>query len=63
VLEKHGELKREEMYGIFNMGIGMVLAVPSEKEAAVLESLAQAGESAVTIGEVCDNKDEAITFE
>ncbi|MFO8069134.1 MAG: phosphoribosylformylglycinamidine cyclo-ligase [Alkalibacterium sp.] len=63
VLEKHGELKREEMYGIFNMGIGMVLAVPSENEAAVLQSLAQAGESAVTIGEICDNKDEAITFE
>lgn len=62
-LEKYGELDREEMYGIFNMGIGMVLAVPSEKEEAVLSNLNRSGEKAFTIGEVHDDKEEAITFE
>jgi len=62
-LEKYGDLNRDEMYGIFNMGIGIVLAVPSENEEAVLLSLAQSGETAVTIGEVHDDIEEAITFE
>lgn len=62
-LEKYGKLNREEMYGIFNMGIGMVLAVPAEKEKAVLESLAQSGEAAVTIGEVREDETEAIRFD
>jgi len=62
-LEKYGELDHEEMYGIFNMGIGMVLAVPIEKESDVLQSLRQSGETAVTIGEVRQSENEAITFE
>lgn len=62
-LEKYGELNRDEMYGIFNMGIGMVLAVPAEKEKEVLESLAQMGETAVTIGEVSEDENEAIRFD
>lgn len=62
-LEKYGELNRDEMYGIFNMGIGMVLAVPSENEEAVLSDLARSGEKAFTIGEVRDDKKEAISFD
>lgn len=62
-LEKHGQLNREEMYGIFNMGIGMVLAVPAEKEAAVMASLSEAGESAFVIGQVTKNNEEAIRLD
>lgn len=62
-LEKYGELDRDEMYGIFNMGIGMVLAVPSENEEAVLSNLVQSGETAFTIGEVHNDTEEAISFE
>ena len=41
----------------------MVLAVPEEHEAAVLKSLKDSGEKAVTIGEVRADENEAIRFE
>ena len=40
---------RDELYGTFNMGIGMVLVVPAEHATAVLEA---AGAGAARIGEV-----------
>lgn len=36
-LEKYGQIKHEEMFEIFNMGIGLVLAVSPEKVEAVKE--------------------------
>lgn len=36
-LEKYGQIKHEEMFEIFNMGIGLVLAVSPEKVGAVKE--------------------------
>ncbi|WP_046175747.1 phosphoribosylformylglycinamidine cyclo-ligase [Domibacillus indicus] len=52
VLETYGELDRQEMYNIFNMGIGFVLIVSKEEEAIVKEALKEAGETAYTIGRV-----------
>lgn len=63
LLQVYGKLDCDEMYGYFNMGIGMVLAVPEEHEAAVLKSLKDSGEKAVTIGEVRADENEAIRFE
>ncbi|WP_225743075.1 phosphoribosylformylglycinamidine cyclo-ligase [Marinilactibacillus sp. Marseille-P9653] len=66
LLEKEGQLKPEEMYEIFNMGIGMVLAVSEDHVASVMEKLTQSGESPVLIGEVVEQSshlDGAIVFE
>ena len=38
-LEKYGELKHDEMFEIFNMGIGLMLAVSPEKVDRVREVL------------------------
>ena len=38
-LEKYGELKHDEMFEIFNMGIGLMLAVSPEKVDRVKEVL------------------------
>ncbi len=48
--EKAG-LSDDEAYNTFNMGIGMVAAVPKEQAAAALDSLKASGESAFVIGE------------
>ncbi|OLN22972.1 phosphoribosylformylglycinamidine cyclo-ligase [Domibacillus antri] len=61
VLETYGELDRQEMYNIFNMGIGFVLIVPQEEEANVKASLEKAGETAYTIGRVV--KGEGVTVQ
>lgn len=51
-LEKYGSIPSTEMYEIFNMGIGMVLAVAPEKVEAVLQQLKAEQETAYVIGEV-----------
>jgi phosphoribosylformylglycinamidine cyclo-ligase len=42
------------MYNIFNMGIGMVIAVDKESAPALLEYFYQSGETAYEIGVVTD---------
>ncbi|WP_071396357.1 phosphoribosylformylglycinamidine cyclo-ligase [Bacillus tuaregi] len=50
LMEAIGELDRKEMYNIFNMGTGMVIAVGEDDAADVLEFFNQAGEKAYPIG-------------
>ena len=49
-LQTEGEIPAMEMYEIFNMGIGMVLAVSPDKVEAVKEELASIGEKSYIIG-------------
>lgn len=51
LLEHHG-VKEEEMYRVFNMGIGFVLAVRPGSTGVVLRLLERAGQQAVVIGRV-----------
>lgn len=51
LLEHHG-VREEEMYRVFNMGIGFVLAVRPQAAGAVLRRLTRAGEDAHMIGHV-----------
>jgi phosphoribosylformylglycinamidine cyclo-ligase len=49
-----GQIDRSEMYNIFNMGIGMVLAVDAKDAAAVVEHFRECGEEAYEIGVVTE---------
>ena len=51
LLERYG-VAEDEMYRVFNMGIGFVLAVRKRSAQAVLRSLEQAGEQATIIGRI-----------
>lgn len=55
-LQKHGEIPEAEMYGVFNMGIGMVLVVDEKDLDETLKILEQADEAAYTIGTVTDEE-------
>ncbi|MDT2494145.1 phosphoribosylformylglycinamidine cyclo-ligase [Enterococcus avium] len=61
-LEKYGEIPEMEMYEIFNMGIGMVLAVAPEKLAELQANLKERNEASFVIGKVTEKKDTAIVF-
>lgn len=61
-LEKYGEIPEMEMYEIFNMGIGMVLAVAPEKLAELQADLKERNEDSFVIGKVTEKKDTAIVF-
>lgn len=54
ILEKYGNIPHREMFNIFNMGIGMVLAVNPEDVAKTIEILTKAGERASLIGKVVE---------
>lgn len=51
-IERKGEIDHEEMYGVFNMGVGMTLAVNSEDAEEAAATLRQYGAEASVIGEV-----------
>ncbi|WP_404447460.1 phosphoribosylformylglycinamidine cyclo-ligase [Sutcliffiella horikoshii] len=60
LLQEVGELDRKEMFNIFNMGIGMVLAINEEILPQVVRILEANGEKAYLIGRVKEG--EGITF-
>ncbi|WP_445613414.1 phosphoribosylformylglycinamidine cyclo-ligase [Geobacillus sp. YF-1] len=51
-LRTNGSLEEEEMFSVFNMGIGLVLAVSPETAAPLVKWLDEQGEPAYIIGEV-----------
>jgi len=56
LLEEWGGIPHREMFNIFNMGVGMVLAVDAADAARTVEILAAAGERASVIGVVTDKE-------
>ena len=52
LLQELGEVTESDMYNTFNMGIGMVMAVPADLADAVVTSLETSGEKAYRIGEI-----------
>ncbi|MCM1501192.1 MAG: phosphoribosylformylglycinamidine cyclo-ligase [Bacteroidales bacterium] len=53
-LEKYGRIAHREMFNIFNMGIGMVLALDASEADKAIEILASHGEKASVIGRITD---------
>ncbi len=51
-LEKYGKIAHREMFNIFNMGIGMVLALNASESQKAIDILASHGERASVIGSV-----------
>ena len=56
-LEKYGSIKHEEMYEIFNMGIGMVIAVAPENAAALKKEL-----NAFEIGQMVNRQEAPVVI-
>ena len=52
-LEKYGKVNHREMFNIYNMGVGMVMAMPNKEEAQkAIDILAKFGDKAYIIGSV-----------
>lgn len=51
-LKTEGGIESQEMYRVFNCGIGMVLVVPASEANAVAENLRLAGETVFALGDI-----------
>ena len=60
IIQETGNIPDEEMFRVFNMGVGMALICPSESAAAVVQRLNDSGESAYVIGEVSRGPNEVV---
>ena len=59
-LEKYGQLKHEEMFEIFNMGLGMILAVSEDKVAEVMQILKENQEAAYIVGKMVEKTNNSV---
>jgi phosphoribosylformylglycinamidine cyclo-ligase len=57
-LARFGRVEREEMFRVFNMGIGLILIVPPDAAEGVMAGAQRAGDRAYLIGEVAVGKTE-----
>jgi phosphoribosylformylglycinamidine cyclo-ligase len=51
-LAEKGQVSRQEMYRIFNMGIGMVFVVSESEVEEVIQAASELGEKAYHIGQI-----------
>ena len=52
LIRQMGGLQEEEMFGVFNMGVGLCIAVSSDMADRAVRILNESGENAVIIGRV-----------
>ena len=60
VIENAGKVAHAEMFNVFNMGIGMVLAVDAQKADDALRILSEHNEAAYVIGSMIQRGNEAV---
>jgi phosphoribosylformylglycinamidine cyclo-ligase len=58
-LQSNGNVSQADMLITFNCGVGMVICVAAEDEAATLNILAELGETAFVMGEIIDGEGKA----
>ena len=61
LMQRVGNISEHDMFNTFNMGVGMIVAVPAEKVEKALDVLRANGEDAVVLGEIMKG-DEGVVF-
>lgn len=57
-LQKRANISQDEMFGTFNMGVGMVVVVPQDKVDTTIAKLKDLGEEAYEIGSIVKSEQE-----
>ena len=63
MLKEKGKLTDKDLYSVFNMGIGFVVALPAEQAAKAIQIATEHGEKAYEIGRVVVGEDVAFLGE
>jgi phosphoribosylformylglycinamidine cyclo-ligase len=62
LIEKLGNIEQREMFNTFNMGVGLVIAVPENSVDKAVKKLRDIGENPTIIGDVVEESDAEILF-
>ena len=54
LIRQRGQIRAEEMFKVFNMGVGMIVIIPPSQETQALATLESSGQSARRIGTVVE---------
>ena len=57
LIQRKGNIPERDMYNTFNMGLGMILAIPAVQAERALSTLTDAGENAYQLGSVVSGSD------
>ena len=57
LIQRKGNIPERDMYNTFNMGLGMILAIPAVQAERALSTLTDAGENAYQVGSVASGSD------
>ncbi|HCX05048.1 MAG TPA: phosphoribosylformylglycinamidine cyclo-ligase [Clostridiales bacterium] len=63
VIQREGNIEKEEMYSTFNMGIGMVIVVDPKNENGIKEVIKRKGYKPVTLGKISKGKEKVVLWE
>lgn len=63
IIAEEGNVEKEEMFEVFNMGIGLVLAVPRKEAESATTRLKSFGEKPVVIGEIIANHTKDVVYD
>lgn len=55
LIQRSGQIDDDEMYRVFNMGLGLVLVVPRDQAEQVIATAAQVGDQGYVIGEILED--------
>ena len=64
VIQQAGKIDQEEMFQVFNMGVGLIVVAPSDKAGQILETIQGQGMAGWVIGEIgpCSSSDAKLTY-
>lgn len=64
VIQRAGNIDQDEMFRVFNMGVGLIVVAPSDEVANILEVIQEQGLAGWAIGEIgsCSSSDAKLTY-
>jgi phosphoribosylformylglycinamidine cyclo-ligase len=64
VIQQAGKIDLEEMFQVFNMGVGLIVVAPSDEASKILATIQEQGMAGWVMGEIgsCSSSDAKLTY-